>query len=357
MSVQSVKGRRFFPLDHKLRLRDDHWSEGAARVAVRQGLQTKSFDLAADAYEDAVGSAMSSDSLRRMTEGWGKMVEGKRKAEASQVYAEKFPQAAEKVVTVDTPIQDQANVSSDGGMILLRKEGWKEVKMCVFSQVKVLEVPPTSQESRPAPKITLQKHSYQVGLWDADEMGQHQYLEGTRRQVALCPRFGSVNDGAIWIDRITTTNFSWALQVIDWGHASERLWKVSKAAFGEGTIESKTWAKQQEEQLWHGRVSEVVTALYALNWSQITCLDDVRQSPAYFETRQMKMNYDHFRQAGYPIGSGTVESGVNTVVHHRLKRQGHGWERQNAQSMLAALSELHSGRFQTAWLSHLPSPN
>ena len=94
MSVQSVKGRRFFPLDHKLRLRDDHWSEGAARVAVRQGLQTKSFDLAADAYEDAVGSAMSSDSLRRMTEGWGKMVEGKRKAEASQVYAEKFPQAA-----------------------------------------------------------------------------------------------------------------------------------------------------------------------------------------------------------------------------------------------------------------------
>lgn len=357
MSVQRVKARRFFPLDHKLRLRADHWSEGAARVAVRQGLQAKSFDLAAEAYEDAVGSAMSSDSLRRMTEGWGEKVEGRRKAEARQVYAEKCPLAAEKVVAVDHPIQEQANVSSDGGMILLRKEGWKEVKMCVFSQVKVAGVPPTLQEPRPAPKITLQKHSYQVGLWDADEMGQHQYLEGTRRQVALCPRFGSVNDGAIWIDRITTTNFSRAIQVIDWGHASERLWKVSKAAFGEGTPASKTWAKQQEAQLWHGRVSEVVTALYALNWTQITCLDDVRQSPAYFETRQTKMNYDHFRQAGYPIGSGTVESGVNTVVHHRLKRQGQGWERQNAQSMLAALGELHSGRFQTAWLSHLPSPN
>lgn len=357
MSVQSARERRFFPLDHKLRLRDDHWSEGAARVAVRQGLQAKSFDLAADAYEDAVGAAMSSDSLRRITEGWGEQVEGRRKAEARQVYAEKCPLAAEKVVTVDNPIQEQANVSSDGGMILLRKEGWKEVKMCVFSQVKVSEVAPTLQELRPDPKITLQKHSYQVGLWDADEMGQHQYLEGVRRQVALCPRFGSVNDGAIWIDRITTTNFSHAIQVIDWGHASERLWRVSKAVFGEGTPESKTWAKQQEEQLWHGNVNEVVTALYALNWAQITCHDDIRQSPAYFATRQTKMNYDHFRQAGYPIGSGTVESGINTVVHHRLKRQGQGWERQNAQSMLAALSELHSGRFQTAWLSHSPSPN
>jgi hypothetical protein len=326
-------------------------------VAVRQGLQAKSFDLAADAYEDAVGAAMSSDSLRRMTEGWGAMVESRRQAEARQVYAEKGPLAAEKVVEVNTPIQTQANVSSDGGMMLLRKEGWKEVKMCVFSQVKVSAVPPSLQEPRPAPQITLQKHSYQVGLWDADEMGQHQYLEGTRRQVALCPRFGSVNDGALWIDRITTTNFSQALQVIDWGHASERLWKVSKAAFGEGTPESKTWAKHQEEQLWHGHVSKVVTALYALDWTQITCLEDVRQSPAYFETRQAKMNYDHFRQAGYPIGSGTVESGVNTVVHHRLKRQGQGWERKHAQSMLAALSELHSGRFQAAWLSHLPALN
>ena len=357
MSVQRVRARRFFPLDRKLRLREDHWSEGAARVAVRQGLQAKSFDLAADAYEDAVGAAMSSDSLRRMTEGWGAIVESRRQAEARQVYAEKGPLAAEKVVEVNTPIRAQANVSSDGGMMLLRKEGWKEVKMCVFSQVKVSAVPPSLQEPRPAPKISLQKHSYQVGLWGADEMGQHQYLEGTRRQVALCPRFGSVNDGALWIDRITTTNFSQAIQVIDWGHASERLWKVSKAVFGEGTPESKTWAKHQEEQLWHGGVSEVVTALDALNWAQITCLDEVRQSPAYFETRQAKMNYDYFRQAGYPIGSGTVESGVNTVVHHRLKRQGQGWERQNAQSMLAALSELHSGRFQTAWLSHLPSPN
>jgi len=357
MSVRSVRGRRFFPLDHKLRLRDDHWSEGAARVAVRQGLQAKSFDLAANAYEDAVGAGMSSDSLRRMTEGWGASVEGRRKAEAQQVYAEQDPLGAEKVVEVETQIQTQANVSSDGGMMLLRKEGWKEVKLCVFSEVKVLAVPPTLEEPRPAPKITLQKHSYQAGLWDADEMGQHQYLEGTRRQVALCPRFGSVNDGALWIDRITTTNFSQAIQVIDWGHASERLWKVSKAAFGDGTPESKTWAKHQEEQLWHGGVSEVVAALYALNWTKISCLDEVRQSPTYFESRKAKMDYEHFRQAGYPIGSGTVESGVNTVVHHRLKRQGQGWERQNAQAMLAALSELHSGRFQTAWLSHLPSLN
>jgi hypothetical protein len=35
MSVQGVKGRQFFPLDKKLKLRGDQWSEGAARVAAR----------------------------------------------------------------------------------------------------------------------------------------------------------------------------------------------------------------------------------------------------------------------------------------------------------------------------------
>jgi hypothetical protein len=284
---------------------------------------------------------MSKDSLRRVTEGWGQAVEEKRKSEAEQIYAAEVPQLVSQVVTINQPIQAQANISTDGGMVLLRKEGWKEVKMSVISEVKAK----ASADIR----ILLTRHSYQAGLWDADEMGQHQYLEGARRQVALSQRLSSVNDGALWIDRITTSNYPQAIQIIDWYHADERLWKVSKAAFGESTHQTQQWVEKQAELLWHGRVKEVVSALYSLDWQNITCPDDVRQSPAYFESRQSKMDYARFRQAGYPIGSGTVESGINTVVHHRMKRQGRGWQRQHAQAMLAALSEFHSGRFQVAW--------
>jgi len=66
-----VKGRRFFSLDVKLKLCADHWSEGAARVAAREGLQAKSFKKAAESYSDATGGSMSSASLRRITEGFG----------------------------------------------------------------------------------------------------------------------------------------------------------------------------------------------------------------------------------------------------------------------------------------------
>jgi hypothetical protein len=320
-------------------------------VAARQGLLGKSFELAAEAYSDATGGNMSKDSLRRVTEGWGQVVEEQRQAEAEQVYAAEVPQPVSQVVRVNKPIQGLANISSDGGMVLLRKEGWKEVKISVISEVKPKMVWTTNQAASPETRILLSRHSYQAGLWSADEMGQHQYLEGGRRQVNLCPHLTSVNDGAPWIDRITTSNYPHAIQIIDWSHAEERLWKVAKAAFGEGSPPSQQWVEKQTDLLWHGRVHEVVSALQALDWNHISCLDDVRQSPTYFESRQSKMDYALFRQAGYPIGSGTVESGINTVVHHRMKRQGRGWQRKQAQAMLAALSEFYSGRFQSAWQS------
>jgi hypothetical protein len=309
----------------------------------------KSFELAAEAYSDATGGHMSKDSLRRVTEGWGQVVEAKRKAEAEQVYAVEAPQLVSQVVRLHQPIQGLANISSDGGMMLLREEGWKEVKMSVISEVKPKTIQPAKPDASPETRILLTRHSYQAGLWSADEMGQHQYLEGARRQVNLCARLTSVNDGAPWIERITTSNYPHIIQIIDWSHAEERLWKVAKAAFGEGSLPAQQWVETQTELLWHGRINEVVSALQALDWNQISCLDDVRQSPAYFESRQSKMDYALFRQAGYPIGSGTVESGINSVVHHRMKRQGRGWERKRAQAMLAALSEFHSGRFQSAW--------
>jgi len=80
-------GETLFPLDRKLRLWEDHWSGGAARIATRQGLQAKSFDLGAEAYHDAVDGWISSDSVRRITQGWGKAVDGQRNAEAERANA------------------------------------------------------------------------------------------------------------------------------------------------------------------------------------------------------------------------------------------------------------------------------
>lgn len=359
-----MRGRRFSPLDDKLRLRADHWSDGAARVATRQGLQAPSFEQAAEAYTEAVGGAMSSSSLRRITLGVGEEIAERKQAEAewASAPAQRGEDPCRRRVAMEDPIVGQANLSTDGTMIRLREEGWKEVKLSAISQVEVAvgEEPPSGQECdwelghlpsirRGEPRVHLTGHSYCAGLWDADELGRHLYAEGLRRGVDRVERLSSVNDGAVWIERITLTNFPKAVQIVDWSHASRRLWAVAQAVYGEGSEKAKAWVEANLDALWAGRGWVVVGALHALLLEQSSLPAEVRQAPGYFESNLARMRYRQFRAEGYPIGSGTVESGGKNVVHHRMRRPGQGWTRDNAQAMLAALSELHSGRFDRVW--------
>ena len=380
--VTPVPNRRFFPLDQKLQLRADHWSEGAARVATHQGLQAKSFALAAQAYTEAVGGSISGDSLQRITEGWGSQVQDRRQAEAERAnlpgQREESPRA--RRVPESRPIAGAANLSTDGAMVLVRAEGWKEVKLVAVSAVTVKTAGErarhTPRPSRRAgdPLVALSDHSYQAGLWEADTMALHQYAEGLRRGLDQAAPLSSVNDGARWIERITDLNFAHATQVVDWSHASQRLWLVANTVLGDQSPAARAWAGTQLDDLWQGEVVAVKQNLVALDLDRAAWPAEVREAPGYFEHNQARMRYADFRAAGVPtpaptaeqvrVGSGTVESAATTVVHHtctcrrckcRLRRPGRGWNRDNAQAMLAGLSELHSGRFAQAWQASLPN--
>ena len=56
-----------------------------------------------------------------------------------------------------------------------------------------------------------------------------------------------------------------------------------------------------------------------------------------------------YSQAGYPIGSGTVESACKVVVQQRMKQAGMRWSRSGAQTMLALRCALLSDRWHDTW--------
>lgn len=170
---------------------------------------------------------MNRDSLRRLTEGWGTANVAQRETDTGGLY--ELGPAEEKPVEVVDGIQFQANVSTDGGMMLVRDEGWKEVKLVVVSAVR----PKTASERSDhpdgrryapwEPQMMLERHSYQAALCRADTMERYQYLEGCRRGIPSCGKVSAVSDAAEWIERITYINFPEATQIVDWFHAAERL--------------------------------------------------------------------------------------------------------------------------------------
>jgi hypothetical protein len=266
--------------------------------------------------------------------------------------AQKEERLDKQRLPLQDPIVDQANLSTDGVMVLLREEGWKEVKLTALSAVepsKKASADPAQAEEGRAARVRLTRHSYQAGLWDADTMGEQQYAEGVRRGLDECQQLSSVNDGAVWIERITRDNFPEAVQIVDWSHASERLWAVGNAVFGAETKQAATWTDECLGKLWRGKVEEVVMALQKLELAQARYPQEVQQAAGYFVGNAERMAYEAYREAGLPLGSGTVESGAKSVVQQRMKRPGRGWGRESGQAMLAGLSELHSGRFEQAW--------
>ena len=341
-----------------MQLRRDSWSGGAARVMTRCGLREPSFEEAAEGYRETTGGQVSGASIRRVTQGFGEQVREQQRAEAERADRvgafEEFPH--ERWLAMERPLTDIGNVSSDGTMILIWEEGWKEVKVAAFSQVAAF--PPHHPDRRAVQRtgkrarrevVRLSQHSYCAGVWDADTFGHYQYLEGLRRGFDRLVTPSSVNDGAKWIARVTDTNFPHVQQIIDWSHASEHLWAVGDAVFGEATPAAAQWVKQRQTELWAGQGEAVGAALQALHLDQEKYPDLVRQAPGYFTERLEQMRYADFRKAGYPIGSGTVESAARNVVQPRMRRPGRGWASQKADAMLAALAEFHSGRLHSTW--------
>ena len=209
---------------------------------------------------------MSPDSLRRLTEGWGQAVAERRANEAAQASApvEVGESPRTRRVAEVAPIATQASVSSDGAMVRLRNEGWKEVKVVAVSEVTVQSSGARAVEAaRPSrraadPLVTLSRHSYQAWLGEADAFAPYQYAEGLRRGLDHCAHVTSTNDGAPWIERITRLNFPAAPQIIDWSHATGHVWLVAHEVYGEQTPAAQRWADTQLDALWRGQAADLV---------------------------------------------------------------------------------------------------
>ena len=60
----------------------------------------------------------------------------------------------------------------------------------------------------------------------------------------------------------------------------------------------------------------------------------IQEKLIYLQKREAHMQYPTYQEAGWPIGSGSVESANKLVVEVRLKGAGMRWDRQNVNPML-----------------------
>jgi len=161
-----------------------------------------------------------------------------------------------------------------------------------------------------------------------------------------------IGDGASWIwNRVPALRASLRLtdlrvvEIVDWAHAAEKLMPSAKAAFREPQ-QQQQWFKHMRTLLKHGDVSTILTALEALD--QRHDQDEaIRTALHYFSTHQGRMHYGQWRAEGFPLGSGSIESGVRRIVNLRLKGASLFWRPENAEEILYLRCQIKSGRWVT----------
>ena len=330
----------FFPLDTTLQLGAQGWTPGTVAQALRLGVEIPSYQRAAEVFRALTHLPLSTSTLHRLTIQYGQQVAAQLEAEAQAMV--RVPSQDEAVVWRQTPEPDSPlmNVSSDGALIYLRGEGRIEVKTVAVSAVQQVTNVRTGE-----PEVHLAQHSYRAGVWTAATFANHVWAEGCRRGLEKAKRVVSVNDGAAWIWAIVFMCFAHCIQILDWYHAVQRLWTIAAAYFGDDQAATTAWVDEQKRLLAHSQLRQVFHNIRLLYPRGQACPAPVTTAVLYLFHNRWRMRYRHFRLAGYPIGSGVIESACKVVVQERMKQAGMQWSRSGASAMLALRSVLLSDRW------------
>jgi hypothetical protein len=305
-----------------------------------------SYQQAAEILAKVGRIGTSSSSLWRRGQVWGErfaQVEARAQAQAAQV------DLRAGIVPGEVQRAERMGVALDGCMILIRKEGWKELKAgCVFQVAPETVRDPATQEDLEVGRA--RQISYTAHLGSPDGFGPKLWAEAKRRQWSTALDTQAIGDGAVWIWNLVRDYFYDSVEVVDWSHAKSHLAHVGQIVHGEGTPAMQRWLKEQETRLFQGQAEGVALTIRQTAEQHPTLQADLWTEAGYFETNKRRMAYLDRRMEGWVIGSGMIESGAKQY-QARFKGPGMQWSRQGAERLLPIRSSILSDRFEEVWRS------
>ena len=327
--------KAFFPLDRQLGLTEESGfsPEFARQMVWLSGLMPYSQSVA---VMERIGERhISASTTWRLVQAYGPRLSEQVQAQRAAVNIEhiELPDAR------DDHDQRKA-VSMDGGMVNIRQEGYKEMKVgAVFDVVSRLERDPHTQDwVEMAHGVNVH---YTAVLGSKDDFQPALWALAVDHNIPTARHCSVVADGALWIWDVADQVCPHAQFVVDWFHAVDHLSQAVHVLFPhpDDHAKRKRWLKRYKDHLYNGRVQLIIRALHRYGHPQLA---------TYFERYSQYMHYRTFRDAGLPIGSGTVESGVKQFKQ-RLCGTGMRWNKANAEHMLTIRTAILSDDFDALW--------
>lgn len=333
MSVQTVQ-RGVFPQDEQWGLNETVYSREMARQMVwLSGLLP--YAQCEQVFERIGERFLPSTSIWRQAQRHGVGLQTYVEQQREQI-------SVERVVLPDA-LHDHHHrkaLSMDGGMVNIRGEGWRELKVgSVFDVETRLERNPQTQElDEMAHGVNVH---YTAMLGTTNDFTPALWALAVEHDLPTAKERAVVGDGALWIWNVAEDVCPDGRQIVDWFHAVQHLADAAVALYPDDNDDRKRthWLKTYKDHLYRGRIHKIIAALKKRK------RDDLA---SYFERHQRRMQYLEFREEGFPIGSGTVESGVKQFKQ-RLTGTGMRWNADHANRMLVIRAAVLGNDFDSLW--------
>jgi hypothetical protein len=294
------------------------------------------YEQAREEIERFCHTEVSEPTLRRHTTGNGRVGEAIVKAETQQIEKGEIPSKSQP---------SKVLISADGAYIALTGGEWREVKTVSIGEFE------TVVQADGTEKVETGSLSYFSRSYRAREFEYYALPEVYRRGVANAGLVVTVNDGAEWIQNFADYHCEDAVRVLDFSHAQGYLAAAGKVIYGEETDSFQSWFRANSHILKYEGPQPVLSNLTQLS-RQVNQPQDrqiIDGSLTYLGKREAMLNYPHFQQQGYPIGSGCVESAHKVVVQSRMKQAGMRWAEANVDPMLALRNLICNDRWSQGW--------
>lgn len=285
---------------------------------------------AVDLLNATLGSDLTNPAqARRLEEHFGRL--SRVEEELTKPLSHDELQAGPELKPV-MPAEERLYGMFDGGM-LLYDGGYQEVKIGrVFRGSQVVSGQLDDEQADQRNRVLNSEYLVREGHCSSfmDHFGK--LLKAQRQQYPTAPLI-IITDGATWMRNWVSEAFPDAEHILDFYHAYEHLCEF-------GTLLLPQEAKRKEklagwkEQLRQGQSKDIMREIKIyLTHPRASVVKAATDLLTYLTNNASRMRYKEYRDKGYLIGSGAIESAVSSVVQQRCKLKGQRWN-QGAQPVL-----------------------
>jgi len=246
-------------------------------------------------------------------------------------------------------------VGADGVMAPFRPNGGSPEGQTCWREVKVGLVAWLREHTTKTGKRSLRPVQREVTafLGEVDEFKPRLWLAALNQGILKAKRAVWLSDGGrgywgVFDDYIAP----YATGVLDFYHAAQNLWKGMKEWLDGRTKKARSWFRKNRRRLRDGKADVVLDEVE--NSMKVNELPDstkeaLEKLHKYLSKHIEHIDYERFKELGFPLGSGIIESTCKWLIQQRFKGVGMRWSERGFNHLLHLRLAWVNGTYFRLW--------